>query len=89
MKKPTKSVEAAPAIPQAKTGTTGTRFVEQRPASYVVVRDGYRVSDREYQTEDDPFAVAEWTFWAKVENNHSWGAKVNIVQYDPKKHRTW
>ena len=28
-------------------------------------------------------------FWAEVENKHSYGAPVNIVQYDSKKHRVW
>jgi hypothetical protein len=56
---------------------------------YVVTRDGYRVSDKEYSTTSDKSALDELKFWNKVSKNHSWGEKVEIVQYDPKKHRVW
>jgi len=56
---------------------------------YVVTRDGYRVSDREYTSVADKDALNEMKFWNKVSKNHSWGEKVEIVQYDSKKHRVW
>jgi len=63
--------------------------VEQRPIKYVVLRDGFRVEDREYDSPEDPVAIAILEFWTKVSKNHSWGEKTEIVQYDPKKHRVW
>jgi len=62
---------------------------EQRPVSYVVVREGFRVSDSEYVSPQDLVAIAECAFWNKVAVNHSYGEKVEIVQYDSKKHRVW
>lgn len=62
---------------------------EQKTVKYVVLRDGFRVEDREYDTPDDPVAIATLEFWAKVSKNHSWGEKTEIVQYDPRKHRVW
>jgi hypothetical protein len=62
---------------------------EQRPVTYVVVREGFRVSDREYVSPQDLAAIVECEFWNKVAVNHSYGEKVEIVQYDPKKHRVW
>ena len=56
---------------------------------YVVVRDGYRVSDREYDIETDPSCVSEIDFWTKVSENHSCGEKVEVVVYDSKRHRVW
>ena len=81
--------EAAP-VPTPQVTSDNT---ENKPATkiitYVVVRDGFRVSDREYSSMADPAALLEKEFWSRVEKNHSWGAPVEIVQYDPKKHRTW
>jgi hypothetical protein len=57
--------------------------------TYVVVRDGYRVEDREYEDPNDPAAISTKEFWTRVSKNMSWGEKVSIVQYDPKKHRVW
>ena len=62
---------------------------QNRPMTYVVIRDGYRVSDVEYETKDNPFAIAEMNFWNLVVQNHSYGEPVTIVQYDSKKHRVW
>lgn len=56
---------------------------------YVVLRDGYRVSDKEYEIPSDPICVAEADFWTRVATNHSYGEKVEIVVYDSKKHRIW
>lgn len=56
---------------------------------YVVTRDGYRVSDKEYSYPADKMAMNEMKFWTKVSKKHSWGEKVEIVPYDSKKHRVW
>ncbi len=75
---------AAPIPPQVNPENK-----ETKPVKFVVVRDGYRVSDKEYATESDPVALTEFAFWDKVAFNHSYGEPVEIVQYDSKKHRVW
>jgi len=77
----TSPVESAPAVNE-----TGE---QKRPTVYVVVRDGFRVSDKEYDDPKDPVCVNEIEFWKKVSKNHSYGEKVEAVQYDSKKHRIW
>jgi hypothetical protein len=80
-----KDSRTAPPPPQAAiTGKT-----EARPVKYVVVRDGHRVSDKEYDSPTDPHCVAEISFWSGVSKARSYGEKVEAVQYDPKKHRVW
>lgn len=76
---------ATPEPQQANNGVTE----DNKHSKYVVVREGYRVSDREYETPTDPFCVSEIEFWTKVANNHSYGEKVEPVIYDSKKHRVW
>lgn len=83
-KQKSKQTEAAPAAPQVTTENK-----EAKPIKFVVTRDGYRVSDREYATPDDPAAITERDFWTLVANNHSYGEFVGVVQYDSKKHRVW
>ena len=56
---------------------------------YVVVRDGYRVSDKEYLSDTDPKALNEHAFWDRISRFQSWGEKVEIVEYDNRKHRVW
>ena len=56
---------------------------------YVVVRGGLRVSDKDYPKADEPRAIAERDFWKKVVERWPDGTKVEIVQYDKKKHRVW
>jgi len=56
---------------------------------YVVVRGGLRVSDKDYTRMDEPRAIAEKEFWQKVVERWPDGTKVEIVQYDKKKHRIW
>ena len=68
---------------------TDEKTSEANPPKYVVVRDGFRVSDREYDDPSNLACVNELKFWSKVEKNHSYGASVKTVVYDPKKHRTW
>jgi len=70
---------------------TSANNIDNKPIqiSYVVVRDGFRVEDREYETPDNPSAISTKDFWTRVSQNHSWGEKVDIVQYESKKHRVW
>lgn len=56
---------------------------------YVVVRSGLRVSDKDYPKVDEPRAIAEKDFWCKVVERWPDGTKVEIVQYDKKRHRIW
>lgn len=60
----------------------------ERPTSYVVVRDGFRVSDKEYASMNDSVAIGERDFWKRVSDKYSC-EPVKIVQYDSKKHRVW
>ena len=61
--------ENSTATSEPQQTTTGT--TEVISARYVVVREGYRVSDREYDNPLDPLCVAEVQFWTKVAQNHS------------------
>ena len=61
----------------------------QTQTSYVVVREGFRVSDKEYQDPNDPLAISEKEYWNHIAKNFSWGEPVEIVEYDYKKHRIW
>jgi len=78
-------------VSETHTATTNTISSEkrERPITYVVVRDGFRVSDKEYQTLTDPDAIKEKEFWSHIANSHSYGELVEIVQYDSKIHRVW
>ena len=84
MRKPREPKAATP-IPQ--TATSGK--TEAKPVKYVVVRDGCRVSDREYDSPTDPACVAEIEYWKKIALSCSYGEKVETVPYDSKKHRVW
>lgn len=84
-KKKRTQMEAAP----ESTAPQVTADNEQNSIKYVVLRDGFRVEDVEYDTPDDPLAMAILDFWTKVSRNHSWGEKTEIVQYDTKQHRVW
>jgi hypothetical protein len=76
--------------PATQPVITGSEKHIERPLTYVVVRDGYRVSDLEYSTPDGGGnATVEKEFWTRVAKKHSHGEPVEIVQYDPKKHRVW
>jgi hypothetical protein len=55
----------------------------------VVIRGGLRVSDNDYPSQSDSRAIAEMNFWRKVVSRWPDGTKVEIVQYDKKKHRIW
>lgn len=85
MAKRKKIEKAAPEPQQVTDGGT----VEAKPVKYVVLRAGYRVSDKEYSDSNDPACVSELEFWTKVERFNSHGAPVETVVFDPKKHRVW
>jgi len=57
--------------------------------TYVVTRDGIRVSDIEYDSPSTPACLSELEFWKRVVKNHSHDEKVEVVLYDAKKHRIW
>jgi hypothetical protein len=61
----------------------------EKTPRYVIVRGGLRVSDKDYHEPGEPRAIAEMNFWRKVINRWPDGTKVEIVQYDKKKHRIW
>ena len=77
-------IDEIPPVEQEADWTPG----ESLPR-YVVVRDGLRVSDKEYAEQGDPRAITEMNFWRRVVNRWPDGTKVEIVQYDKKKHRIW
>lgn len=77
----------AKATPPPQTATTGQP--EAKPVRYVVVRDGHRVSDKEYDSPTDPACVVEIEFWRGVAKKASYGEKVEAVPYDSKRHRVW
>ncbi len=69
---------------QATSGQT-----EARPIRYVVVRDGHRVSDKEYDLPTDAKCLAEIKFWTAIATRQSYGEAVEAVPYDSKRHRVW
>lgn len=92
-KKKQNTTQAAPVAPQVNAGNKqeqpSTVEMPQKTQRYVVVRDGYRVSEKEYTAPDDPDAMNEARFWQKISNESSWGEPVKIVLYDNKLHRIW
>lgn len=85
MSKPNTENSSASSTQRVAHGKT----TEERPTRYVVVREGRRVSDRDYETASDPNCIAEVSFWKNVARNHSHGEKVEAVLYDSKSHRVW
>lgn len=85
-KKPNQKNEAAP-VAVAQQVITDSQ--EQKSQCYVVLREGHRVSEHEYETPDDPKAISEMEWWRMIAQKHSWGEPVEIVQYDNKLHRIW
>jgi len=61
----------------------------QATTRYVVVRGGLRVSDKDYSSPDEDRAIVEAAFWQKVVKRWPDGTRVEIVQFDKKKHRIW
>jgi len=63
--------------------------ISEKNISYVVIRDGNRVSSRDYSTSTDTNAILEKDFWKLISKKHSHGEPVEIVQYDSRLHRVW
>lgn len=61
----------------------------QSEIRYVVTRSGLRVSDKDYPSKNEPRAIIERDFWQNVVNSWPDGTKIDIVQYDKKRHRIW
>lgn len=52
---------------------------------YVVTRSGLRVSEMEYQNKND--AQIEYDHWVKIINRWPDGSKIEVVEFDEKKHK--
>lgn len=79
---------------EAPTTETGEQSVDvwtpgQPEVKFVVTRGGLRVSDKDYSQANDPRAVNERDFWQKVVRAWPDGTRIEIVQYDKKRHRIW
>ena len=61
----------------------------EKPTTYVVVREGFRVSDKEYSDPTDSSAIAEKELWTNIANKHSHREPVEIVKYNSQIHRVW
>lgn len=61
----------------------------QQEIKFVVTRSGLRVSDKEYSQSNDSQAINEKNFWQKLIKSWPDGTRIEIVQYDKKKHRIW
>jgi hypothetical protein len=54
---------------------------------FVVTRSGIRVSDIEYETVAE--AANEVSFWKKIISRWPDGTKINVEEYDDKKHKVY
>lgn len=93
-KKQTVKQSNADAVPtlnpiQIKSGEQLTWSPGEGTVKYVVTRNGVRVSDRDYITENNDAILNEFSFWNRVISNFPDGTKIEIVAYDKKKHRIW
>jgi len=66
-------------------------FEEQKvfTPTFVVTRGGLRVSDVEYTSPEDQAALHEADFWKSIVTKFPDGTRIEIVQFDKKKHRVW
>ena len=55
------------------------------PKKYVITRSGLRVSDLEYENKER--AQAEFDHWKKIISRWPDGSKIEISEFDEKKHR--
>jgi hypothetical protein len=91
----TNKIENIEAVPKSHSDTTDniekvpSNNTSERCPTYVVIRDRFRVSDREYLNPTDPIALAEQSFWNRIAMEHSYGEPVEIVEYESRKHRVW
>ncbi len=83
-------MDVSPTPSQPQTELVGKDWTPGQESNlFVVTRGGFRVSDNEYGTADCPQAIQERDFWQKVANDSNDDTKVEIVEYDNKKHRIW
>jgi len=78
-----------PVIPEAVLEEQLTWSPGDDAVRFVVTRSGLRVSDKDYPSADNERAITECNFWKRVIKNYPDGTKIEIVQYDKKKHRVW
>lgn len=64
-------------------------MIKTKESSYVVVRNGIRVSDVEYRSDVDAAAKNELAYWKKLVTDWPDGSIVEIVKKDNKKHRIY
>jgi hypothetical protein len=77
------------AVPTPTKAPVASEEQSNEPAKYVVVRNGFRVSEAEYDTATDSTAISERDYWAKVATTSRDGSKVEIVPFNKKFHRIW
>lgn len=70
-----------------KTTKTVTSKTTKKDVPYVVVRDGHRVSEKEYSNKSD--AQLEYDFWNSVVTRWPDGTKVDIVKKNNRLHRVY
>jgi hypothetical protein len=78
-----------PVIPETVLEEQLTWSPGENVVRFVVTRGGVRVSDKDYPSADNERAISERDFWNRVVKRHPDGTKIEIVQYDKKKHRVW
>lgn len=57
----------------------------KKDKKFVVLRNGFRVSDAEYSSKED--AKDEFSYWEKVIKRWPDESKIEIAEYDENKHR--
>jgi hypothetical protein len=88
MAKNPSNIKSTPATFAAQSNNGSDQQVT-KVIKFVVTREGLRVSDKDYQTINDPAAIAERDYWQKIANKWSYGERCAVVQYDSKRHRIW
>ena len=77
------------AVPTSTNAPVTSEEQSNEPTRFVVVRNGFRVSELEYDSATDPEAISERDYWTKVAKNSRDGSKVEIVPFNKKVHRIW
>jgi hypothetical protein len=83
------NIKSTPATFAAQSSHGPDQQATPKVIKFVVTREGLRVSDKDYQTINDPDAIAERDYWQKIANKWSYGERCSVVQYDSKWHRVW
>ena len=77
------------AVPTPTNTPVASGEQSKEKAKYVVIRNGFRVSDVEYDNISDSAAISEKGYWMKVSKAARDGSKVEIVPFNKKLHRTY